>query len=187
MRALIRSYRRTLQSDRAHLLEQYEFRQATLKETDRRASLAEWVAEQQAQGIVPDIPHWLDEVVCKCLEKNPDNRYPDAYVLQLRLQETPAFAAVRSSQDVSQGSPILRALRDYLSDDIGEILIDKQEFKHDALAFKWAVQTSGQAFDSQYLQVFNNSIGINSSVLSQNSIYTVLLNVTDGVKSGFCF
>ncbi len=39
--------------------------------------------------IVPEIPHWLDEVVCKCLEKNPDNRYPDAYVLQLRLLEIP--------------------------------------------------------------------------------------------------
>lgn len=39
--------------------------------------------------IIPDLPHWLDEVVCKCLEKNPDNRYPDAYVLQLRLLEIP--------------------------------------------------------------------------------------------------
>ncbi len=28
-------------------------------------------------------------MICKCLEKNPDNRYPDAYVLQLRLQEIP--------------------------------------------------------------------------------------------------
>lgn len=39
--------------------------------------------------IVPEIPLWLDEVVCKCLEKKPDDRYPDAYVLSLRLQEVP--------------------------------------------------------------------------------------------------
>jgi hypothetical protein len=39
--------------------------------------------------IVPDIPHWLDEIVCNCLQKKPDDRYPDAYVLQLRLQEIP--------------------------------------------------------------------------------------------------
>jgi serine/threonine-protein kinase len=39
--------------------------------------------------IVPDIPHWLDEIVCNCLQKKPEDRYPDAYVLQLRLQEIP--------------------------------------------------------------------------------------------------
>ncbi|MBX3440605.1 MAG: serine/threonine protein kinase, partial [Planctomycetaceae bacterium] len=39
--------------------------------------------------VVPEIPYWLDEVVCKCLEKKPENRYPDAYVLSLRLQEIP--------------------------------------------------------------------------------------------------
>jgi serine/threonine-protein kinase len=39
--------------------------------------------------IVAEIPHWLDEVVCTCLEKKPDDRYPDAYVLMLRLQEVP--------------------------------------------------------------------------------------------------
>jgi serine/threonine-protein kinase len=39
--------------------------------------------------VVPEIPSWLDDVVCKCLEKNPDDRYPDAYVLSLRLAEIP--------------------------------------------------------------------------------------------------
>jgi serine/threonine protein kinase len=39
--------------------------------------------------IVPDIPHWLDQIVCNCLQKKPEDRYPDAYVLQLRLQEIP--------------------------------------------------------------------------------------------------
>ncbi|MCA9054537.1 MAG: serine/threonine protein kinase, partial [Planctomycetaceae bacterium] len=38
---------------------------------------------------VPDIPSWLDELVCKCLSKNPEQRYPDAYVLSLRLAEIP--------------------------------------------------------------------------------------------------
>ncbi|MBL4883792.1 MAG: serine/threonine protein kinase [Planctomycetaceae bacterium] len=39
------------------------------------------------RSYVPEIPHWLDEVVCKCLDKDPDNRYPDAHVLSLRLKE----------------------------------------------------------------------------------------------------
>lgn len=38
---------------------------------------------------VAEIPTWLDEVVCKCLAKNADHRYPDAYVLSLRLAEIP--------------------------------------------------------------------------------------------------
>jgi len=35
----------------------------------------------------PEMPHWLDDLVCQLLEKEPDNRYPDAYVLSRRLQE----------------------------------------------------------------------------------------------------
>lgn len=37
--------------------------------------------------LVPEVPFWLDEVVCKCLSKNLEDRYPDAYVLSLRLTE----------------------------------------------------------------------------------------------------
>ncbi|MEZ6066626.1 MAG: serine/threonine-protein kinase [Planctomycetaceae bacterium] len=37
----------------------------------------------------PEIPRWLDEVVCQCLEKEPEKRFPDAYVLELRLAEIP--------------------------------------------------------------------------------------------------
>ncbi|MFG0335228.1 MAG: protein kinase, partial [Maioricimonas sp. JB049] len=41
------------------------------------------------RSIVSEIPHWIDEIVCKCLEKKPEDRYPDAYVLSLRLAEVP--------------------------------------------------------------------------------------------------
>lgn len=39
--------------------------------------------------IVPEIPLWLDEIICKCLSKKTEDRYPDAYVVMLRLQEVP--------------------------------------------------------------------------------------------------
>lgn len=36
---------------------------------------------------VDDLPIWLEEIVCKLLEKDPQKRFPDAYVLSRRLQE----------------------------------------------------------------------------------------------------
>ncbi len=51
--------------------------------------------------VVPEIPHWLDEIVCTCLEKRPEDRYPDAYVLQLRLAEVP------KKVELSGGSPVI--------------------------------------------------------------------------------
>ena len=41
------------------------------------------------RSLAPDIPHWLEEVVCQLMEKDPDKRYPDAYVTSLRLKEIP--------------------------------------------------------------------------------------------------
>ena len=35
----------------------------------------------------PDMPHWLDDLVCQLLEKDPEKRPPSAYVLSRRLQE----------------------------------------------------------------------------------------------------
>ncbi len=53
---------------------------------------------------VPEIPHWLDEVVCKCLSKNPEQRYPDAYVLSLRLAEIPRKVELLASEKRASGT-----------------------------------------------------------------------------------
>lgn len=54
--------------------------------------------------IVPEIPFWLDEIVCTCLAKKSEDRYPDAYVLSLRLQEVPKKVDLRSSEQSHLGS-----------------------------------------------------------------------------------
>lgn len=54
--------------------------------------------------LVPEVPYWLDEIVCTCLAKRPEDRYPDAYVLSLRLQEVPKKVDLSSQQDASRDS-----------------------------------------------------------------------------------
>ncbi len=58
------------------------------------------------RSFVPDIPYWLDEVVCKCLEKDPDKRFPDAYVLSRRLKEILKKVEL-SQQEVTSASGTL--------------------------------------------------------------------------------
>lgn len=63
--------------------------------------------------IVPEIPYWLDEVVCQCLEKKSEDRPPDAYVLSRRLEEIPrkvALAAQDHTLDFDQSSPTAETL-----------------------------------------------------------------------------
>ena len=39
------------------------------------------------KNYVPEIPSWLNDIVCQLLEKEPDKRPPDAFVTSKRLQE----------------------------------------------------------------------------------------------------
>lgn len=48
--------------------------------------------------IVPEIPSWLDEIVCTLLDKNPDKRFPDAFVLSRRLNEVLKKVELSSTQ-----------------------------------------------------------------------------------------
>ena len=36
---------------------------------------------------VPDMPFWLDEIVCQLMEKDPEKRFADAFVVNRKLQE----------------------------------------------------------------------------------------------------
>lgn len=48
---------------------------------------------------VDDLPVWLEEIVCQLLEKDPQKRYPDAYVLSRRLQEVLNKYELSTSED----------------------------------------------------------------------------------------
>lgn len=68
--------------------------------------------------IVPEIPHWLDEIVCTCLQKKPEDRYPDAYVLQLRLQEIPKKLELAQGTSTGPSSPGTFVVDDASADDV---------------------------------------------------------------------
>ena len=57
------------------------------------------------RSIVPEMPRWLDDVVCRLMSKDPGDRFPNAYVLGLRLQEIPRKVALsqREEQGEDQG------------------------------------------------------------------------------------
>ncbi len=53
--------------------------------------------------IVPEIPYWLDEIVVQLLDKDPEKRFADAYVLSRRLQEVVRKVEL-SRQDATRAS-----------------------------------------------------------------------------------
>ncbi|MBC7816729.1 MAG: serine/threonine protein kinase [Planctomycetaceae bacterium] len=55
--------------------------------------------------IATDMPRQLEEIVCKLLEKDPDKRFPDSYVLSLRLAEIQKRFAWQAAQNAAAESP----------------------------------------------------------------------------------
>ena len=48
---------------------------------------------------MPELPFWLDDLVAQLLEKDPEKRPPDAYVLSRKLQEIVAKVELSSKDD----------------------------------------------------------------------------------------
>jgi len=53
---------------------------------------------------VPEMPHWLEEIILQLLEKEPDKRFSDAYVLSLRLREVIKKVELSSQESTEGGS-----------------------------------------------------------------------------------
>jgi hypothetical protein len=59
--------------------------------------------------IVPEIPYWLDEIVCQLLEKDPEKRPADAFVVNRRLQEVLKKVEVANSERTLGGGTMADA------------------------------------------------------------------------------
>jgi len=56
---------------------------------------------------VDDMPPWLDDVICQLLEKDPAERFPDAFVLARRLQQVISKADLIEDRTTADGVPSL--------------------------------------------------------------------------------
>jgi serine/threonine-protein kinase len=52
---------------------------------------------------VDDIPPWLDDIICQLLEKDPAERFPDAFVLARRLQQVVSKADLIEDRTTADG------------------------------------------------------------------------------------
>lgn len=61
--------------------------------------------------LVPDVPSWLDDIVCQLLSKKPEDRFPDAYVVSRQLQ------TVQKKVMLSQDAPTIDSVNHQSSHD----------------------------------------------------------------------
>ena len=57
------------------------------------------------RSFVPEIPSWLDDIICQLLEKDPEKRLPDAFVVSKRLQELQKKIDLKNSVPAPGPSP----------------------------------------------------------------------------------
>lgn len=57
------------------------------------------------RNYVPEIPNWLDDIVCQLLEKDPEKRLPDAFVVSKRLNEVLRKMELKQAIVVADSSP----------------------------------------------------------------------------------
>ncbi len=57
------------------------------------------------RNFVPEIPSWLDDIICQLLEKDPEKRLPDAFVVSKRLQELQNKIELKNSVPAPRPSP----------------------------------------------------------------------------------
>jgi hypothetical protein len=81
------------------LVGQPPFAQGTIPEIMQKQRFGRF---DPPRSYVPEIPSWLDEIVCQLLEKNPEKRLPDAYVVSRRLQSVAQKVELKNSEGPSE-------------------------------------------------------------------------------------
>ena len=75
------------------------------------------------KNYVPEIPSWLNDLVCQLLEKEPDKRPPDAFVTSKRLLEVVNRVKLLNSEDKALPGDVTRVDPDTVSGPIGGTLV----------------------------------------------------------------
>jgi hypothetical protein len=106
------------------LLERFDLKPASLKDIDRRASLAEWVASQQEQGMEPDIP---PELLREASRKSwRDMTLDELRGLRDTVRQIDVLGRLKGKLLTAQAQREFEAVRDELADSITQHAGDRK-------------------------------------------------------------
>jgi len=108
------------------------------------------------RAVLPDLPREVDDTICKLLEKNPDKRYPDAYVLLRHLQQQLDRDAAQSDAPTSAGATSVEASQTATVSDRLRGQVDERERQVAAARRERLTQSEGPPPAPWYVQVANS-------------------------------